>query len=282
MLAWPRALDWGKAAGLAPTDSIRLVVVALAGAAFVFCMIPFFAVDERRFVSTAPTEQSLKEALRTTLRNRPFVIYLAAHILFSLSASLIFPTLPYLATVLLGRSEGFAFDLGAALGGMMGVGFVVIPRISQRFGPRRTMLSCFALFALAAASLGMIRPDVPQGPEDWRNLVLAFTAMGAMGLPLASSSLLHNVLVGQIIDLDARHTGSNRSAIFLGVLRALDKWMYGLAAAIIGFLFARFGNGPDEPMGVLLIGPIGGVLALSASMVLSRFPDLAAQAHESP
>ena len=55
-------------------------------------------------------------------------------------------------------------------------------------------------------------------------------------------------------------------------MRAFDKWAYGLAAAVIAFLFARFGKSPAEPLGVLLIGPIGGVAALLSALIFFRFP----------
>jgi Na+/melibiose symporter-like transporter len=97
-----------------------------------------------------------------------------------------------------------------------------------------------------------------------------------MGLPLAGVSVLPNVLLGHLIDDDARHTGTNRSAVFLGVVRAFDKWAYGLAAAVIAFLFARFGKSPAEPLGVLLVGPIGGAAGLLSALLFTRFPNVRA------
>jgi GPH family glycoside/pentoside/hexuronide:cation symporter len=274
LMAWPRGLDWGRAAGLDATESIRWIVIVLAVTSLALCSIPFLAIDEKRFSPSAPSDLSLKEALASTLRNRSFLVFLVAHLLFALATSLIFPALPYFATVLLGRSEGFAFDLGASLGGMMAVGFAVVPRLSKRVGPKPIMIGSFGLFALASASLGLIRPDVPGGPNDSWNLAVAFTALGAMGVPLAGVSMLPNIFLGQLIDDDARRTGTNRSAVFFGVVRAFDKWAYGLAAAMIAFLFARYGKAPDQPLGVLLIGPIGGVVGIASALLFTRFPKL--------
>jgi GPH family glycoside/pentoside/hexuronide:cation symporter len=276
LMAWPRGLDWGREAGIGATESIRWIVVALAAMSFVLCAIPFFAIDERRFTLSVPAELSMREALASTLRNRPFLVFLFAHILFALAASLIFPVLPYVATVLLGRSEGFAFELGASLGGMMAVGFAVIPRLVAHLGPKGLLVGCLALFAVASASLGLLRPDVPGGLHDSWNLTVAFVALGAMGIPMAGVSILPDVLLGQIIDDDERSTGTNRSAIFLGVVRAFDKWAYGLASAVIAFLFVRFGKAPAEPLGVLLVGPIGALAGLLSALLFSRLPNVRA------
>jgi len=272
LMAWPKGIDWGRAMGLDPTESIRWIVVILCALTLVFCAVPLFAIDERRFTHSTPSELPMRETLRSAIRNHPFVVFLVAHLLFALATALIFPALPYMATVLLGRSEGFAFELGASLGGMMAVGYAVVPRLLRFFDSKSLMVACFAMFGVASAALGLIRPDQPGGAQDSRNLAIAFLALGSMGIPLAGASILPSVLLGRIIDDDRTRTGSNRSAVFVGLVRAFDKWAYGLAAAVIAFLFARFGKSPAEPLGVLLIGPIGAVSALLAALIFFRFP----------
>jgi GPH family glycoside/pentoside/hexuronide:cation symporter len=275
LMAWPRGIDWGRSLGLDATESIRWIVVTLCVLSLLLCAIPLFFIDERRFTHSQPSELAMREALLSAVRNHPFLVFLVSHLLFALATSLIFPALPYMATVLLGRSEGFAFELGASLGGMLGVGYAVIPRLLARFDARRLTIACFGIFGIAASALGTIRPDVPGGTDDAGNLATAFLALGVMGIPLAGASILPSVLLGWIIDDDRERTGSNRSAIFVGLVRAFDKWAYGLAAAVIAFLFARFGKSPAEPLGVLLIGPIAGIAALLSALLFTRFPSSA-------
>jgi GPH family glycoside/pentoside/hexuronide:cation symporter len=272
LMAWPKGIDWGRSLGLDPTESIRWIVATLCVLGLILCAIPIFFVDERRFTHSAPSELAMRDALRSAVRNHPFVVFLITHLLFALATALIFPALPYMATVLLGRSEGFAFELGASLGGMMGVGYAVIPRLLRHVDSKSLMIGCFGMFGVASAALGLIHPDVSGGPDDSRNLAIAFIALGCMGVPLAGASILPSVLLGRIIDDDRERTGTNRSAVFVGLVRAFDKWAYGLAAAVIAFLFARFGKSPAEPLGVLLIGPIGGVAALLSALIFFRFP----------
>jgi len=274
LMAWPRGIDWGREIGMAPTESMRAIVIGLAAMAFILCSIPFFAIDEQRFsVSPEPVKLPLRGALASLLENRPFWIFLAAHFLFAIAASLVFPVLPYVATVLLGRSEGFAFELSASLGGMVALGYAVVPRLLGSLRPKRMMLLSFSVYSLAAAALGMLRPSAPGEPQDIWNLVIAFTSLALMGLGISGVSLLPSVIVGQLIDEDAARGGANRSALFLGVMRAFDKWAFGLSAAVIAFLFARFGNGPDNPLGVQLVAPIAAAVGAGAVLVLSRFPE---------
>jgi len=271
LMAWPRGIDWGRSMGLDATESIRWIAVGLCGTTFLLCAIPLFIIDERRFTHAEPSQLAMRETLASALGERPFLVFLLSHLLFALATSFIFPALPYMATVLLGRSEGFAFDLGAAVGGMLGVGYAIVPRLVGRIDSKHLMIGCFASFGLAASALGLIRPDVPGGPNDSWNLTVAFLSLGAMGIPLAGASILPNVLLGQIIDRDREQTGTNRSAVFIGLMRSLDRWAFGLAAAVIAFLFARFGKSPSEPDGVLLIGPIAGVAGLLSALIFTRY-----------
>ena len=274
LMAWPRCIDWGRAAGMTPTESMRWIVVGVVVVAFVLCLVPFFAIDEARFVARAdPSRFSVGEELSSLAGNRPFVIYLCASILFGIGGGLIFPILPYLSTVLLGRSEGFAFDLGASLGGMIGVGYAVVPRLLSWLRPKIILRISFSVYAVAAAALGLLRPSSAGTPQDSFNLAIAFGSLGLMGLAISGVSLMPNVLVGQLIDEDAERSGANRSALFLGVTRAFDKWAFGISSALIAFLFARFGNGPENPLGVQLVGPIAAAAAAAAALVLARFPD---------
>ncbi len=61
--------------------------------------------------------------------------------------------------------------------------------------------------------------------------------------------------------------------MFLGVEAALHKYILGLAAALIAFLFAQFGKSMEEPLGALLVGPIGAVAGLASAVLFAFFPE---------
>jgi GPH family glycoside/pentoside/hexuronide:cation symporter len=272
LMAWPLGLDLGREAGLSPTESIRWMVLVLVAVGSLLCAIPLFAIDERRFTVSTPSSLSLLEALRETIRNRTFLVFMAAHCAFILGIWLIIPLTPYIATVLLGRSEGFGAYLGISLGGMLALGYAVVPELMRRLGPKRAAIACVALFPLTSGCLGLIHPGVAGGAHDFRNLALAYSALGGIGFSIAGIHVVTRVLIGQIIDEDARRTGASRSAMFLGVEEALRKCFLGLAAALIAFLFAQFGKSTEEPLGVLLVGPLGAIAGLASTLLFALLP----------
>jgi len=271
--AWPYGIELGRELGLSSQDAVRWVVVGSLLVAFVLCLLPILVVDERRFTTTISSELPFKQAIVRTLSNRPFLLFLAAELLLIFGTTLLAPIPIYYATVILGRSEGFAATMMLAVLGTTLIGFLVIVRAGDRIGARRGMIVCNLIFALAAGALGLLRPDVPGGPHDLSNLVILFSAMATLGIGVPGLLVLPYVIISQVIDYDTAQTGSNRSAMYFGMQGLLIKWMYGVAGAVIAFLFARFGNSPEQALGILLIGPLGALACLLSALVLTFYPE---------
>jgi GPH family glycoside/pentoside/hexuronide:cation symporter len=272
-MAWTKGLDWGVASGLTPADSMRWVVVAGSLLALVLCLLPIAVVDEKRFCHSTPAELPLRQAVRWTVANLPFRRYLVAQIPFIVGVNLIQPAAVYYATVVLGRSEGFAFHLGAALFAATLVAFLPVNRYARRAGPKRTIMACVALMSVSVSTLGFLVPDVPGGPRDALNLTVVFVAMASAGVSVAGFITMPNVLISQVIDYDTMRTGANRAAMYFGMQGFFTKMLYGVSGAILAFLFGRFGNSADEPLGVILVGPVAGAFCLASALLFLRYPE---------
>lgn len=258
--------------GLDTEQALRLVVVASSVLAFALCLFPILAVDEGRLRRTAPT-LPMRAALAATLRNRPFLVYLAAQVLFVFGITLIGPMGPYYAIAVAGRDEGFAALLALVPGPGVFLGFWLVGRAAARFGPRRTLVGCAASLGLLFALQGLLVPDVPGGPADRRNLAILFGVGALWGLPAAGFMVLPHVVLGQLIDLDAARTGAHRAAMYFGAQGLLTKWVYGVATALLSWLFVTFGNGSERAGGILLVGPIAGGFCLASACVYALFPE---------
>ena len=270
---WLWGVEWGRSAGLGTEESLRWVVVVLSAAALVLCLLPIAAVDERRFAQPQPSGLSMRDAVLTTLRSRPFLVYLAAQVCFILGVTMLQPAIPYFAIVLLGRDEGFAAQLSLVSVPFAVVGFLGLRILAVRMGPRATVMGCVGVLAIACGLLGAIRPAGPGSPDDFRNLVLAFTSMALSGLSLAGFMVLPHVLMSQVIDLDERDTGANRAAMFYGVQGLATKWVYQVSLALMAFLLVRFGASTAEPLGVRLIGPVAALLCVASFVIYGFYPE---------
>lgn len=271
--AWQLGLDAARDAGISSEDALRTIVVLLSVLAFALCLAPIASVDERKLPSAHPADLALGQAVMLTVRNRPFLVYLAAQILFILGVTMMQPLTPYLAEVVLGRDLAFASLLGVAAVPTGIVGFLLAPHVVRRLGPKGALVVSVAVMGIALCTLALLQPDTPGGPRDLRNLTVVFSAMAVLGLALSAFLILPNVVIAQLIDRDEARTGANRSAMFYGAQGLFTKWAYAASATIMSFLFLRYGNSQDEPLGVLLVGPVAGVLCLLSAALYSLYPE---------
>lgn len=271
--AWLQGMEWGVEAGLSPADAIRRVVVWGSAAALLLCLLPILAVDERRFCRSQPSDLSLVRSVRETLANRPFRRYIVAMLPFIVGVNLLQPGAAYYATVILGRGEGYGFNLGIALFVASCLAFWPVNRYASRAGPKRTIVGCVGLLCISVTAMGLLVPDVPGGPADARNLTVLYAGMALAGVAVAGFIVMPNVMIGQAVDYDTSRTGANRAAMYFGVQGLCTKFLYGVSGAILSFLFARFGNSVDEPLGIILLGPVAGGFCLVSLLLFLRYPE---------
>jgi hypothetical protein len=55
----------------------------------------------------------------------------------------------------------------------------------------------------------------------------------------------------------------------------ITKLPYGISAAILAYLFQSYGASPQEPLGVLLVGPIAGGFCLLSTLLFLLYPERA-------
>ena len=52
-----------------------------------------------------------------------------------------------------------------------------------------------------------------------------------------------------------------------------DSFAVALLLSLLTFLLARYGNSPDEPNGVLLIGPVAAGFAAASALLFALYPE---------
>lgn len=269
---WLAGIDLLKGQGLSATAAVQTVVVISCVLSFVCSICPILAVDESRF-SSIPSSMNMRESLGVTLSNRPFITYLMAQIVFILGITMTGPAVPYFARVLLGRDEGFAALLSLVMLPGIVFGFIIIHWVVARIGVKPTLVASIFLLGLPMFPYALLTPSSPGEPGDMINLVVMVGLSIVKGFPIASIMILPTVILGQLIDLDEARTGANRAAMYYGVQGLFSKWVYAAAAAILSFLLSAYGRSAEEPLGVLLIGPVAGTFCVIAACLYMLYPE---------
>jgi len=84
--------------------------------------------------------------------------------------------------------------------------------------------------------------------------------------------VLPRPMLADIIDHDEKLTGYRREAIYNGMEGLFSRSASGLGWVLCALLFDVFGKSADQPMGIYLIGPLAGFVALLAVLGFRKYP----------
>jgi glycoside/pentoside/hexuronide:cation symporter, GPH family len=134
-----------------------------------------------------------------------------------------------------------------------------------RFGKKRTYGASF----LAMAAFFSAIPALELSPRPVATYLVYMVALGPF---VGATLVLSRVLISDVIDADEKRTGLRREAMYFGMQGLLTKVSFGVGPLIAMQLFAWFGNTAEEPLGILLCGPVAGLLALLGWLAFRRYP----------
>lgn len=256
-------IDWVGYAGMAMIIAAIALVsryVALTGA-----WKRSIAVS--RELAEAPGERvPMRAAILTCLRNGQFLVFLPSFILYNAGILMIIGVLPFYADAVVGRDDTLTV---AVLSGSALVGVALVLPVTVVLARRRSKRAVygwgmvfaglwFPLFAFAGFLPG-VHP-LAQG------IVYALIA----GVAIAPVQTFPNALLADITDYDTVLTGQRREATFYATHETLQK-IAGAAAPGLLVLLLLAGSTADDPLGIRLVGPVAGALALAGYVVFRRY-----------
>ncbi|SIS67946.1 MFS transporter [Alicyclobacillus vulcanalis] len=249
-----QSLGWSRMAWLFAGVAIASLYVSLWGS----------------FESKDPAPPfSWGQALRETFRNRAFIWYVIASFLVQFTTTLFTTASSFYTTYVVRLSP---LQNSIFLGGIfivaMPVAFVWA-RAALRYSASRAAMAAIVLYACVEALL-----LVDRSPAS----VLVTGLL--LGVPVAGFMVLLNMLLAEVIDLDARWTGRRREGMYLGVNGCIVRLGLSLQYAVMAVFFAlsgyRAGASAQPPSAVegfrILLGLVPAAF-LAAAFVCMRVYD---------
>ena len=249
----------------------RAMALVMASLALTFRYLGMFGVWHRARRAAPPADIPLREALRETFRNRPFVVFLPTFVLFQLGLQLVLGILPFYVTAVLGvENEGtWVGVLTAVAIGAMLAGVPVFARLaaatSKRYAYAAAMAGAAAMFPLFFFA-GFV-PGIPQEAQ-------IIAVMAVAGFPVAGVYLFPAALTADIVDYDSTRTGMRREAIYYGAQNFVEKTV-GAAVPLLIVLLRVVGDTAEDPLGIRLTGLVAGGAVLLGYLIFRgyRLPD---------
>jgi glycoside/pentoside/hexuronide:cation symporter, GPH family len=242
---------------------VRGMVWILAAVALLLLFVPT-TIPERRYASVVPATLPLFEAVRTTLRNRPFVIAMVGTNAFWFGFNMVTLNIALYATRLMGLTEGAVAILMGAVFGTCLLVFPVANVLAKRRGLKAVMLGSLALFAATFPLLFFL--DEP--PLGIPVLAYGVAVMAFAGIPLAGFFIVPDAIIAATADLEVTLTGQRREAMYYGVNGLIQKVNLGVSTVVSGALFQYGGD-----LGLRLTGPVAALAALVGIAFFVRYPE---------
>jgi GPH family glycoside/pentoside/hexuronide:cation symporter len=245
-------------------SALQITVVILAALGAVCMLVPVLAIDETKYSSGATHAVPMRKALRETLMNRNFRLFVVADFSYFIGVTIITSGLLYFVTVLLQLPESIGNKLMIT---MVLVSFAFYPVtniLARKIGKKIIVL--FSLAFLALIFLGIYFLGKPSIDAE----VQIYALIACAAVPLASLNILPNAILAEIIEKDIQETGENKEAVFFAVRYFFVKIAQTFGIAIFSMTLI-YGKDVGNDFGVRLNGLVGFVLCLLAAIVFTRF-----------
>ncbi len=266
----------GAASLLIDNIGYKSTALIYAGIALPLFYLPFLVLRERPECQIKPQERlTLKDAAAAMLRNRAFLIMTATGILYWSVTTFVQSIIPFIVTEVcqLTKGETFSFYIPAVLASL-GC-YPLVTWLSDQVGKRTVFSGSLLASALVLPGLMAIGNWFPLPLKTQGILWITL-----QGVTMAGVTMLPPAFAADITDYDEELTGQRREGAYYATWGLLDQAINGAASALLPLilLLGRSQSDPQGPLGVRLIGPLGGVMMFAAFLIFLRYPSR----HSSP
>lgn len=259
--AYVAPVIWGALeGGMGRVPAMRLTFAIMAVVAFFCMLVPVFAIKEKDYVQTQPSEDSALSSLVKTFRNRDFRIFVASDIFYWIALTMFQTGLPFFVTSLLALDESMSTVYFVAMTALSLVFYVPVNLLSKRIGKKKVVLIAFFLFSAAFLYTAFIGAGLGISP-----VVQGFILVVAAAFPMAIFGILPQAMVADVSLSDARKTGENREGMFY----AARTFAFKLGQSLSMLIFTALATiGAGSGLGYRVVAATSAVLALVGGILL--------------
>jgi GPH family glycoside/pentoside/hexuronide:cation symporter len=196
------------------------------------------AICRERFTRSNRQHTPILPAIRTTLKNKPFVVLLVFKLCQVFGDRVYGGLLTYVGIyyVCAGNKGNATWytGIGSGIGTLLSLAMVpFMKRVSQKIGKRNGLVVASLIsFGLAVLQPFILRPTMPY--------LLVIPQMILLPLIMLANTL-GTAIVPDICDLDELHTGQRREGLFTAVMGFVQKLEISLTVLIVGYLVSFSG-----------------------------------------
>ncbi len=248
-------------------SSLQISVFILSAIAAISMVFTVYAIDEKKYCFSKPSSVPMREALKQTLKNKNFILFIVADFAYFISITIITSGLMYFVTVLLRLEESIGNKLMMT---MVLVSFFFYPLVNyfaKRIGKKLIVL--ISLTLLSVIFLGIFY----LGKFSISAQLQIYALICLAAIPMASLNILPNAILAEIIEADTLRTKQNKEAIYFAVRYFFVKIAQTFGIALFA-MFLIYGKDIGNDLGIRLNGILGCVLCFFAALIFTRFKEI--------
>lgn len=259
-IAYVAPVIWGLLEpSMGRVTAMRATFGLLAAVAF-FCMeVPVFAINEKEYVNSKPSEGTALSSLIKTFRNKEFRIFVGSDIFYWIGLTMFQTGLPFFVTSLLGLSESMSTVFFVAMTALSLVFYVPVNLLTKKFGKRNLVLAAFLIFALCFGYTALMGAGLGISP-----VAQGFILVAAAAFPMAIFGILPQAMVADISESDAKKTGENREGMFY----AARTFAFKLGQSVSMLLFTALATLGSGGTGYRIVAGTSCALAAVGGVIL--------------
>ena len=255
--------------------SYRICFIVLAIISCICMLIPTFALKEKEFVDTKPSNVNMLKSLGATFKNKNFRTFVGSDIMYWVGLTLFQTGLPFFVKVSMKLDESFTMYF---LGGMTVLSACFYPFVSKmvrKFGKKKLVITGFLGLALAyviAGLIGIVGTTVIPG------VVYGVVICLIAAFPMALLGIIPQSIVADVAEADGIETGENREGMFFAARTFAMKFGQSLAMlvftslAIIGTTQNANSNDITASVtGMILVGFVAVAFCILGAILLGFY-----------
>jgi len=255
-----------ESSGFSTPAALQLTIAIFCFVALIFLSIPVFTIKERDWCSGEPVTVKLLPALKQTLRNAQFRMYLVADFAFNLSLAIILACLLFYVTILLPLGKEMGNKLMMFLVGASLLFYPLMSPLTKRFGYK--ILISVSLVLLGIVFLGIYF----LGKVDLHPEAQIYTIIAVASIPMATLSILPTALLAGIIEKESEESKVNKEGMFFAVRYFFVKLSQTVGIGLCTMLLT-YGCKIGNDLGIRLTGVMGCMFCVLAGLYFLRYKE---------
>lgn len=205
---------------------LRLMVISLTVFSLIGVYIMIFSLNEKKYSHGRKSTISIMEALKHTLKDRNFVIYLFGFLFFFIGFNNLRASMNYYIEDIMGMGKGAITMASALMFGTSALFFYPANKFSTKYGYKKLMI--FSLLSMSLLSLSIF------GLGKIIDVKFGMLIFCLMGIPIAGGAfILPPAMLSDISSRSVEKTGHNIEGMYFGIQGFFLKLAFLVSIAIL-------------------------------------------------